>query len=160
MSPSDTETPNGATRAPGTWGLVLSLSLSLSLSVSLPNKEQIKGERGLFQLKIPGYRPPLWESQVKNFQLVTSQSQSRGERMNAYMLACLSSARILHSSAVQDPCLGNGTTHCRLGLHTIISLIKIFFHRPTQYRQYPPLRLSPGYSSCIDKLTIRVNHLI
>lgn len=80
--------------------------------------------------------------------------------MNASVQACLCSARILHLHTVQDPCLGNGTTHCGLALYTLINLIKIIFHRPTQHSQYPAETSFSRYSSCVDKLAIRVNHLI
>lgn len=71
-----------------------------------PDKKQLMGERGSFQLTNPIYSQILWESQAKNLELVTSHLHiyCQGQReMDECMLTCLPSALFFHFYTVQNP---------------------------------------------------------
>lgn len=76
-------------------------------------------EKGVPFLTIPGCRP--LPNGRQGWDLTTSTVQSR-ERINAWPLACsLLPASLLLYCLGPPPCLGNGATHSRLCLLTLIN---------------------------------------
>lgn len=91
----------------------------LLLCSKIPDEKQLRRQRGLFHLKIPGFRPSYQRSQGRNgkhLDTLGSQSRAEKEQMSVRQLAWASFS--FSSHRVQDTCLGNDATHSRLGFPT------------------------------------------
>lgn len=129
----------------------------LLLCSKIPDQKQLRRQRGLFHLTIPGFRPSYQRSQGRNGKhLDTSGSQSRAEKeqMSVCQLAWASFS--FSSHRVQDTCLGNDATHSRLGFPTSNTLTETIPgrhpHRPTQWGiVYIVLAVGVSVGDCLQE---------